>query len=79
MTDNAQWFQPTGKCRGCSKAATGLLMSDRNANLGPSCERCAKKRIKACHRKGQFLPDYSTTETRRNDRLDPDGGIPGRN
>jgi hypothetical protein len=58
--DNAQWFSPLGKCRGqCGRAATGQLMSDRNANLGQYCERCAKKRIKACHRKGQFLPDYT--------------------
>lgn len=63
--DNAQWFQPTGKCRGCGKNATGLLMSDRNSNLGPYCEQCARKRIKACHRKGKFLPDYNASDEAR--------------
>lgn len=45
-----------------SQDNAGNLMSDHNANLGPYCEPCAKRRIKACHRRGQFLPDYTAAQ-----------------
>ena len=42
---NARWFSSLGSCR-CGKAATGRLMSDRNADLGAFCRRCAEAAIK---------------------------------
>lgn len=44
MTSLAKWFAPTGLCQ-CGKPATGRLMSNRNADLGPYCAPCATRRI----------------------------------
>lgn len=46
MSDQAQWFDSLGKCAGCSKPATGRVMSTHNYKMGAYCEKCALLRIK---------------------------------
>jgi len=48
--DSARWWKALGSCVGCGKPATGELMSDRNDRIGPYCERCANKRLKAAQK-----------------------------
>jgi len=52
----AQWFRTLGRCK-CGRAATGELMSNRNASMGPYCQRCAETAIRKSHRLGKFVPD----------------------
>jgi hypothetical protein len=54
---HAQWFDALGKCRGCGKAATGVIRGTRNQSFGPACRKCAESAIKRAHRKGDFYPD----------------------
>lgn len=42
---NARWFDAVGTCR-CGKPATGRLMSNINASLGPYCRSCADAVLK---------------------------------
>lgn len=63
MTGTAQWFSPLGGCLGrCGKKATGTLKGYRNQDLGPYCEKCANREIKASHKKGRFEPDAYVDE-----------------
>lgn len=65
MSDTAQWFEPLGLCRcGCGKLATGKLNGyNGNSFMGYYTVKCAEKRIKACHKKGQHAPDcYASKE-----------------
>lgn len=41
----AKWLDRFGQCRVCGRRADGNLKSDRNDDMGPHCERCAKKLI----------------------------------
>jgi hypothetical protein len=59
---HAQWFDALGTCRGCGKAATGVIRGTQNQSFGPACRRCAESAIKAAHRKKQFLPDIELGE-----------------
>jgi len=51
MTDKARWFNQTGVCR-CGRIATGILMDEFNAPIGPACKTCANKRIEAARLQG---------------------------
>lgn len=61
LLTNAQWFEDYPRCRACDRVAAGVLHSDRNANLGAFCRRCAEKAIKDSHKSGKFLPDRAVS------------------
>lgn len=56
---DAQWFQPLGACCGCGKPATGILKGYRNDDRGPHCQKCADRAIKAAHKAGRPMPDWT--------------------
>lgn len=53
----AQWFSLLSPCANCGRKAAGVLKSDRNEDIGPFCQPCAHKAIKAAHQLGKPAPD----------------------
>lgn len=56
MSPTPQWFKTLGPCGRCAvKAATGVLMSNRNDPMGPRCEMCATSEIRLAKNPGMKI------------------------